>query len=115
MSNAARCDRDASPEPPRDLPAEAAALIPRAEAAIAAVADDPGNDRAVNELALCNIRSAQLAAALRDAAAGQAALAAARVSAAATERARLAAAARDVPARRRAPALRRPALTVVPA
>ncbi len=116
MSSAARCDRDVPPEPPRDLPAEAAELVDRAAAAVLAVGDDPRDERAVSELAFIGIRLAQVADALRGTTADLSALARAYAAGVAAEQAR-AAAARTVPARRerRAPPLRRPVLSVVPA
>lgn len=65
------------PGPPRDLRAEAAGLVDQANALLADLRRQPGNDRLVSELVMAGVRFGQLATALEDSAAGQAAVAAA--------------------------------------
>lgn len=120
MSSAARQDEGAPAE--RGLPARAAeiaAIAARCETLLAWLEADPSPgmaaalDRLGGEVALLNIRSAQLNRALGASAADQAARDALITAGIAIGEAR-AAAARTVPARRRAPSGHR-ALSVVPA
>jgi len=91
-SGARRLDRDdPEPGPDRDLAAEAAVLMDRAAGLIGALAGDPACQRTVMELAVAGIRMAELTAAVRDAAAGQAVVEAAHAAGMAAGEARAAA------------------------
>ena len=55
-----------APEPPRDLRAEAAAVLEHALALLSALEDDPHNERVLCELIVANARSSEIRAALED-------------------------------------------------
>jgi len=100
-SGARRLDDDPEPGPARDLPAEADILMDRAASLIGRLSADPACQRTVMELAVAGIRMAELTAAVRDGAAGQAVVEASYAAGVAAGEARAAARMRGGRARAR--------------